>query len=230
MPRAFLEFSGNNPLYSRIHDSNRGVIRMAKKAALLAVLGLLLVFALPVMAAQGTAVPERVLGKERAPVVMEEFVSLTCPHCADFFLHTMPELEKRYVETGKMRIILRDYPLDGVSLKAAALARCMPADEYYPFIRILYENQRAWATASNPDKTLIQYARLGGLDEERAKFCLNDPAMQGAIVASLNEAQQKYDVKSTPTFVFNNGTEKMEGAGKLENFTAVLDRLLAHSR
>src|SRR4051812_12613573 len=87
------------------------------------------------------SVPERILGNPKAPVTVEEFVSLTCPHCAEFYISVLPQLEKNYIDTGKVRFILRDFPLDGIGLRAAVLARCMPEDEYYPFIDVLYKNQ-----------------------------------------------------------------------------------------
>jgi len=175
----------------------------------------------------GNGFSDRVLGDERSPIVIDEYISLTCPHCADFYLNTLPELEKRYVKTGKVRIIMHDYPLDGASLKAAALGRCMPAEMLYPFIRVLYENQAKWATAANPDKVLIQYASLGGLDTDRAQACINDPNIQGAIIADRSAAADQYGVQSTPTFVFNKGVEKMEGSAGIESFAATIDRMMA---
>ena len=177
----------------------------------------------------GVNLPERVVGEARTPVVIDEYVSLTCPHCADFYLNTLPELEKRYVKTGKVRIIMHDYPLDGVSLKAASLARCMPSDMYFPFIRILYDNQEKWMRAVNPDKTLIQYARLGGLEEGKAKSCLNDQGMQNAILAERTSAAEQFGINSTPAFVFNKGVEKMEGASNIDGFAAIIDRMLART-
>jgi len=176
-----------------------------------------------------TTFPERVIGEGRTPVVIDEYISLTCPHCAEFYLNTLPELEKRYVKTGKLRIIVHDYPLDGASLKAAALARCMPGEEYFPFIRILYENQSKWAASGNPDKILVQYARLGGLDEERANACIKDPAIQSAVLAERSAGADQYGVSSTPTFVFNKGVEKMEGSSDINGFAATIDRMLAHA-
>ncbi len=177
--------------------------------------------------AENPGVSEHFLGKADAPIKVQEFASLTCSHCADFYNEIMPELEKRYVETGKVRFILRDFPLDGVGLKAAALAHCMPADQYYPFVRVLYKNLTAWAMSPNPDQTLVQYAKLGGLGEDKAKACLQDTKMLDAIVAVRSAAVQKYDVKATPTFIINDGEQKIEGARSLEDFTTVFDKLLA---
>jgi protein-disulfide isomerase len=192
---------------------------------------LVVLSAIPALAqSAGPTFPERVVGQERAPIVIDEFISLTCPHCAEFYLTTLPELEKRYVKTGKVRIIIHDYPLDGASLKAAALARCMPADTYFAFVRILYDNQRLWALSANPDKTLIKYAQLGGLDGDRAQFCMTDPGMQAAVMAERTNAENQYGVQSTPTFVFNKGVEKMEGASDITGFATTIDRMLAHSK
>lgn len=180
--------------------------------------------------AQNATFPNRTIGQEHAPVVIDEYISLTCPHCAHFYLNILPELEKRYVKTGKVKIIVHDYPLDGLSLKAASLARCMPSEEYFAFVQILYDNQAKWVGSPNPEKILVQYARLGGLDEERGRQCINDQNIQGQIVAERQAAQDMYDVSSTPTFVFNKGVEKMGGAGDIDTFAATINRMLAHSK
>lgn len=174
-------------------------------------------------------IPERILGKADAPVTVEEYASLTCSHCAEFTDKTLPELEKKYVATGKVRFILRDFPLDGTALKAAALARCMPAEQYYPFVKTLYKNQGSWAFGGLPEaeKILTQYAKLGGLPEAKAKACLQDTKLQDALVAARIEASQKTGVEATPTFIINNGAETVKGAKPVAEFAAAFDRLLA---
>lgn len=179
-----------------------------------------------VQAQDKVTVPERILGDKNAPVTMEEFVSLTCSHCADFYTKILPELEKTYVETGKVKLILRDFPLDGVALKAAAIARCMPEQQFYPFIKVLYTNQAQWAFTNDPDSRLIQYAKLGGLSQEKAKACLADTAMMDAIAAGRTTAAEKYKVESTPTFVLNGGVQKISGARPASEFAAAFDALL----
>ena len=170
---------------------------------------------------------DRVVGKASAPIKVDEYMSLTCSHCAEFYDTVLPKLEKRYAETGKVRFVLHDFPLDGVSLKAAALARCMPEDEYFPFVRTLFSAQKSWAFGGgNPEANLIQYAKLGGLSEEKAKACANDTKLQDAIIAARTEAGKKYNVEATPTFVINDGLEIINGAQSEEAFAAVFDRLL----
>jgi protein-disulfide isomerase len=198
-----------------------------KKLLHIAGLVLCVFFAANSAYADDVKIPDRILGKVDAPITVEEYVSLTCSHCAEFYNDMLPELEKNYVDTGKVRFILRDFPLDGIALKAALLARCMPEDEYYPFIKILYKNQSSWAFGSQSEKTLMQYAKLGGLPEDKAKICLQDTKMQDAIIAIRTEATEKRNVEATPTFVINNGAETIEGAKSVSSFASVFDRLLA---
>ena len=174
--------------------------------------------------ANNAPVPDRILGKASAPVTVDEFVSLTCSHCADFYNNILPGLEKDYVDTGKVKFVLHDFPLDGTSLKAAVIARCMPEDEYYPFVKLLYKNQ---ASCADPEKIMLQYAKLGGLSDDKAKICLADTKLQDAIIAERTEAASKYNVEATPTFVINGGAEVIKGAQTPAAFTEIFDRLLA---
>ncbi|MDE1901219.1 MAG: DsbA family protein [Alphaproteobacteria bacterium] len=170
----------------------------------------------------------RVLGNPNAPIKVDEFVSLTCPHCADFTNETLPTIEKDYIDTGKVKFVMHDFPLDGISLKAAAVARCMPVDEYFPFIKVLYKNQMTWAYGSaDPVASVAQYAELGGLPADQAKACANDSKLQDAIVAERTEATDKYKVNATPTFVINDGAKVIEGAQNAQTFAAAFDQILA---
>jgi protein-disulfide isomerase len=186
-----------------------------------------LVFLLGATARAETALSEHALGNADAPVTIVEYASLTCSHCADFFENTLPDLRKRYIDTGKVRLIFRDFPLDGVALKAAAVANCMPKDEFFPFIGVLYKGLTNWAVSSNPELYLIQYAKLGGLSEDRAKECLSDLTLMDALVKERTEATDKHDIKATPTFILNNGEEKITGARGIDDFAPVIDKLLA---
>jgi protein-disulfide isomerase len=172
-------------------------------------------------------ITERALGKADAPVTVHEFVSLTCSHCAAFYTEALPELKKRYIDTGKVKFVLHDYPLDGIALKAASLARCMPEEQFFPFIEILYKSQMAWAGSANPEKTLIQYAKLGGLPEDKANACLNDTKLQDEIVAERTSGEQKYSITGTPSFIINDGAQRLQGAQPVAAFAEIFDKLLA---
>ena len=191
----------------------------------LSVLSLLTLTASPAFAA-GKTVTLQTLGKANAPITVDEFVSLTCGHCAHFYTTILPEIEKNYIATGKVKFILHDFPMDGIALKAAALAHCMPTEQYYPFINVLYKNQLAWAGAPKPEQVLIQYAKLGGLPEAEAKACMDDQDLQNAIVAERTDAENNFHIQATPTFIINNGAERVEGTEPAEAFAKTFDGLL----
>lgn len=170
---------------------------------------------------------DRVLGKASAPVKVDEYVSLGCSHCAEFTEKMLPEIEKKYVDTGKVKFVFHDFPLDGISLKAAALARCMPENEYFPFIKTLFGSQKTWAISENPEASLIQFAKLGGLPEDKAKACIADTKLQDAVIAERTDAGTKYHVEATPTFIINDGAERVDGEQSAEAFAAIFDRFLA---
>lgn len=170
---------------------------------------------------------DRVLGSANAPITVDEYVSFACSHCALFYNDVLPQLEKTYVDTGKVKFILHDFPLDGTSLKAALIARCMPVDEFFPFVRLLYKNQEAWAyNNTEPEKMLIQYAKLGGLAPEKAQACLQNTKLQDAIIAERTLANSKLNIEATPTFIINGGVEVIKGSQAPQAFSVVFDRLL----
>lgn len=182
------------------------------------------------LAAETNALPDRVKGKTDAPITVIEYSSFTCSHCSTFYNEVMPELEKRYIETGKIRFIYRDLPADGIALKAAALTRCMPEAQFFPFVAILYKNQNSWLRAPKPDASLLQYAQMAGLPTEKAKACIEDSKLLDALIAERTEAMEKYGIQATPTFIVNNGEDKIVGAQKLEAFIASFDRILAKKK
>lgn len=153
---------------------------------------------------------DRSIGKADAPITIFEFFSLTCPHCADFEEHTYPLVKKDWVDTGKARIIYRDYPLDQNALKAAMVARCAPPDRYAAFVQVLFQQQMVWGVQPDPTDELKKIAALGGIPGDKFDQCIKDDALSKSIVAEEFEAQQKYGVDSTPTFFING--KKVVGA------------------
>jgi protein-disulfide isomerase len=202
---------------------------------LVVVLGLALA-ALPGLVIQAIAEPldvkaalvDRVLGNPAAPVTMDDFSSLTCPHCADFHTETLPLLITKYVDTGKMKVVFHDFPLDQYALRAAMMTRCADPDHYFGFLGVLFKDQKQWVHASNPQQALAQIGALGGLSAADFSACMANKELSDAIIARTQEAQKKFDVRSTPTFVFNNGAKKLEGALPIGKFTDVIDGLLSH--
>lgn len=190
-------------------------------------IGLVASLALP---GKSYAASEPFLGKANAPITIIEYASLTCSHCATFYADVMPELEKRYVETGKVRFIYRDFPLDAFGLRAATLAKCMPTEQFYPFIKILFKNQASWIRNPKFEEALIRYAEMAGLPSERAKSCMDDTKVMDELIAVQTEAAKKYDINATPTFIINDGEEKLVGARSIEEFAAVIDKHLAKKK
>jgi protein-disulfide isomerase len=167
------------------------------------------------------------VGSPDAPIYVQEYASLTCSHCGAFYEKIFPEIKEKYIDTGKVRFVLKDFPLDAMSLKAGALAQCMPKEQYYPFVKLLYKNIAQWAFSKNNEQTLLQYASLGGLDKDKAKACMEDSKILDALVAQRTDASKKYGIEATPTFIINDGKEKLVGAQSFKEFSAVFDRLLA---
>jgi protein-disulfide isomerase len=163
---------------------------------------------------------DRVLGKADAPITIFEFFSLTCPHCAEFEEVTYPKVKAEWVDTGKARIVYRDYPLDQNALKAAMVARCAPPERYAAFVEVLFKQQTVWGLQRDPTDSLKKIAALGGIGADAFDKCINDQDLSKQIVAEEYEAQQKYGVDSTPTF-FVNG-KKVVGALPYEDFVKEL--------
>ncbi|HVC51845.1 MAG TPA: DsbA family protein [Stellaceae bacterium] len=166
---------------------------------------------------------DRILGKPDAPITIIEYASLTCPHCRHFETEVLPTLKKKWIDTGKARLILRDYPLDAPALRAAMVARCAPPDRFYPFIETLFDNQEQWAGASDPDAELQKLALLGGMTKKQFTDCLADKTMENEVIGSRLAATQQLGVDATPTF-FINGT-KFDGDPTIEAFNELLARL-----
>src|SRR5689334_23792973 len=108
---------------------------------------------------------DHVLGKADAPVTIIEYASLTCPHCAAFDRETLPKLKEKWIDTGKAKLVYRNFPFDKPALQAAMIAACAPSDRYFNFIDVLFQQQQQWATAQDPVAALTRIAKLGGLSD-----------------------------------------------------------------
>jgi len=170
---------------------------------------------------------DRILGNPDAPITIVEYASLTCPHCAHFTNDVLPELKKRWIDTGKAKLVLRDYPLDEPALRAAMIARCAPPDRYYAFIDTFFGAQEKWVTARDYRDALARLVKLGGMSREEFDNCLKNTALENRIVEGRLIASKELDVNSTPTF-FINGT-KFTGAPTVEEFDKALSGLAAKS-
>ena len=170
---------------------------------------------------------DMVLGDVNAPITIIEYSSLTCPHCAQFHTETLPAIKTNYIDTGKARLVFRDFPFDRAALLAAALARCAGPERYFGFVDALFRTQQSWARADDPASALARIGRLGGLERDAIETCLNDKAPIDRILASRVDGAETFGVESTPTFIING--EKIVGAQPYERFVEVFERLLKSS-
>ena len=145
----------------------------------------------------------RYLGRLDAPIKFIEFVSMTCSHCADFHINTLPEIKKKYIDSGKLRLELRDFPLDGLALRASAMARLIDTKKYYKFVDMLFKKQKKWSRSENPINELKKLGRLAGLEKTKIDIAIDEISVLEAIFKMRQQAEKKYNIQSTPSFVIN---------------------------
>jgi protein-disulfide isomerase len=175
--------------------------------------------------AQGAETPavtpqDYVLGKADAPVTIIEYASLTCPHCAAFERETLPKIKENWIDTGKAKLVFRDFPLDGWALRAAMVARCAPPERYFGFIDALFQSQDVWARGAKPQAELGGFAKLGGISDDKFQSCMKDDKLADTVAAERLAAEKQYGVESTPTF-FVNGV-KLVGEQSYADFDKAL--------
>jgi len=173
---------------------------------------------------EAPSLPDKVFGKADAPVTVIEYASVTCGFCIKFHTETWPALRAKYVETGKVRFIIREFPLDQLATAGFMLARCAGEERWYPTLDLLYRTKESWAHAPNPADALLQAVRMAGFTKESFETCLQDEKLFQNIRTGLTRASKEFGVESTPTF-FVNGA-KHTGALTLEQFDAILQPLL----
>ena len=167
---------------------------------------------------------EMFVGPEDAPVTIVEYASMTCPHCAAFHTDTLPKLKEKYIDTGKARLVFREFPFDDRALAAFMLARCAGEGKYFPMIDVLFEQQSVWATSDQPAKELFKISRLAGFTEETFNACLTNEEVAKGVHAVKDRAALEFGVRSTPTFFING--EELKGAQSIEKFDEMINNLI----
>jgi protein-disulfide isomerase len=167
--------------------------------------------------------PDMQLGKDDAPVTIVEYASMTCPHCAHFDIVTLPDLKKKYIDTGKARLILREFPFDPRAEAGFMLARCSK-DKYFAMVDVLFRQQENWVRSDDAKSALLQISKLAGFTQESFKACLTDQKLLEDIRAVKNRGEKDFGVDATPTFFING--KKYPGAMSIEEMSAIIDPLL----
>lgn len=165
---------------------------------------------------------ERFIGKPDAPTTVNEYFSLTCTHCAAFSMETLPKIQKNLIDTGKVKWVFHDYPLDRVALQAAMVARYLPVERYEPFINALFATQNAWAfnRGADPTEQLWKTAALAGMSRATFEKAINDTALRNWIVEQQKKDTEKWKIDSTPSFVING--QKYAGEMSYDTFRKLI--------
>ncbi len=164
------------------------------------------------------------LGPADAKVTIIEYASMTCSHCAHFHETTWPELKKRYIDTGKVRFILREFPLDPLATAGFMLARCDGDSKFYPITDLLFDKQKSWAFVDKPLDALRAMMKQAGFSQEKFDACLKDQKLYDAVNTVKNRAMEQFNVDSTPTFFING--QRYPGSMSIDELEKIIKPLL----
>ncbi|MEO0543350.1 MAG: DsbA family protein [Pseudomonadota bacterium] len=171
-----------------------------------------------------SALPDMIKGSSDAPITIVEYASMTCGFCALFHNDVWPTINEKYVETGKVRFIVREFPLDPRAAAAAMLARCAPNDSYFAMVDVLFKQQTAWARAEDARPPLENIAKLAGFTQETFEACLTDQKLLDDVNTVRVRGSEEFGVSSTPTFFIDG--EKYSGVLSVEQMSAIIDSKL----
>jgi protein-disulfide isomerase len=176
--------------------------------------------------AKPVSLPDMALGPANASVTITEFASMTCPHCAAFNAAVFPKIKSEYIDTGKVRYVFREFPLDIKAAAGSMLARCIAKDDagkYFAVVDMLFRQQNDWVM-KNTTETLTRIGKQAGLSQQGVEDCLKDQALLDKIAADQKYASEVLKVDSTPTFFING--EKIKGETSFEEFDKKIKSLL----
>jgi len=212
----------------------RSVLSLAAKVT--AVLALVL-FGATAVAAQSTStddgaanaamMQDMVLGDPDAPVTIIEYASLTCPHCATFHKEVLPDLKREYIDTGKVKLVFRDFPFDRFALSAAMLARCSGPERYFGFLDLLFKQQQTWVGGGQPEevvRNLTRLAKLSGMDDAKVQACMEDEELADYILNQRLTGNRDHGVESTPTLRIDG--RNYPGVRRMDELREIIDPLL----
>ena len=188
-----------------------------------------IVLSLPVFAGSVLEITENdfVIGDENASITIIEYASLSCSHCADFHLNTLPELMKEFVDTGKAKIVFRDFPFNYPALLGSMVLRCVPVEIRYQYSNALYKLQSKWVVRENAKTTqeLYKIMQSGGMSKEEFNQCIKNVDLENEILQGVINAQNEFNIKSTPSFIINGIL--LEGNKPIKDFRQIINKILS---
>ena len=196
---------------------------------ILSIVFFIVFFILPISANTVLEVTEDdfVVGDKNAPVTIIEYASLSFSHCADFHNNTLDDLIKEYVDTGKARIVFRDFPFNYPALLGSMVLRCIPEDVRYDYMNALFQLQQKWVVRENAKSTqeLYKIMQSGGMTKEEFETCTNNVELENTILQALIAAQNEFNIQSTPSFLINGNL--VEGNKSIKEFRQIIDKILS---
>ena len=168
-----------------------------------------------------------IIGDENAPITIIEYASMSCSHCADFHTITLPDLKTEFIDTGKVRMVFRDYPFNYPALLGSMMMRCIPGDVRYDYMNALYQLQPNWVNRDPKitKKELYKIMQSGGMTKDEFDTCYSDLDNENLILEGVMAAQKDFNIKSTPSFVINGNL--VEGNKNIKEFRQIIDKILS---
>ena len=173
------------------------------------------------------AVDDFMIGDENAPITIIEYASMSCSHCANFHTNTLPELKKEYIDTGKVKMVFRDYPFNYPALLGSMMLRCIPSEVRYDYMNALYKLQTTWVDKDPKvtKKELYKIMQSGGMTKDEFDSCYSNLDNENLILEGVMAAQKEFNIKSTPSFVVNGNI--LEGNKNIKEFRQIIDKILS---
>ena len=168
-----------------------------------------------------------VIGNENASITIIEYASLSCSHCADFHVNTLEDLKKEYVDSGKVKLVFRDYPFNYPALLGSMVLRCVPGEFRYEYMNALFELQSSWVNRENSKtiEELFKIMQSGGMAKDEFEACIYNTEVENEILQGVIEAQNALNIKSTPSFLINGNL--IEGNKSIKEFRQIIDKILS---
>lgn len=166
-----------------------------------------------------------VYGSKDAPLTMVEYASFSCSHCSAFYRDVFPEIQKNYIDTGKLKMVFRSFPLNQPALDAAKMVSCADNSLRPTYVKVLFNTQDKWAYDVSFRESLAGIAVLGGMERKKFDECLASKEVENSVLLTYQEAQAQFKVTSTPTLFLGN--EIVKGDHSFDTVRRALDKALA---